>query len=116
MKLFSWMFGSMTYAGHAAKATGTNHLWEVDTSVDRSSQYLPNNVLTGAVKWFAETRGFGVIKQDGGTDVFVHSSAIEGRKSLQTRQMVRFVLGTDPKGRPCAKNVIVIPDTQKMAA
>jgi len=46
----------------------------------------------GRVKWFNESKGFGFIEKDGGQDVFVHFSAIEGTgfKTLQEGERVSF--------------------------
>jgi CspA family cold shock protein len=59
------------------------------------------------VKWFNESKGFGFITpSDGGKDVFVHFSAIQGSgfKTLQEGQKVTFKLEQGPKG-PSAANV-----------
>ena len=64
-------------------------------------------MVTGTVKWFNDAKGFGFISQDnGGADVFVHSSAIQGSgfKSLAEGQKVEFELQDGPKG-PQAANV-----------
>jgi CspA family cold shock protein len=55
----------------------------------------------GSVKWFNGEKGFGFIQQDdGGPDVFVHFSQIQGTgfKSLDEGQRVEFEIGQGPKG------------------
>lgn len=61
----------------------------------------------GTVKWFNDSKGFGFIEQDGGKDVFVHHSAIQGQgfKSLQEGARVTFEVVAGPKG-PSAANVV----------
>ena len=56
---------------------------------------------TGTVKWFNESKGFGFIAQDNGSqDVFAHYSAIQGSgfKTLKEGQRVSFVLSQGQKG------------------
>lgn len=66
-------------------------------------------MATGTIKWFNESKGFGFISQDdGGADVFVHFSAIQGSgfKTLNEGQQVTFDVENGPKG-PQASNVNV---------
>jgi cold shock protein len=65
--------------------------------------------VTGTVKWFNNSKGYGFIGQEGGEDVFVHYSAIqgEGYKSLQEGDAVEFEVTQGQKG-PQAENVIKV--------
>jgi CspA family cold shock protein len=59
------------------------------------------SMRTGTVKWFNNTKGFGFIAPaEGGEDVFVHFSAIQGGgyRSLDEGQNVSFEVEQGPKG------------------
>ena len=68
-----------------------------------------SNTVTGTVKFFNDTKGFGFIEQESGPDVFVHFSAIagEGFKTLSEGQKVEFTVTQGQKG-PQAENVRAI--------
>jgi CspA family cold shock protein len=64
--------------------------------------------VTGTVKWFSASKGYGFIARPDGPDVFVHFSAIqtEGFRTLHEGQQVEFTIEQGPKGLQAA-NVIV---------
>jgi CspA family cold shock protein len=65
--------------------------------------------VTGTVKWFNASKGYGFIERQGGPDVFVHFSAIQadGFRSLQEGQRVEFSIEKGPKGLQAANVTIV---------
>jgi cold shock protein len=60
--------------------------------------------VTGTVKWFNASKGFGFLARESGPDVFVHYSAIqsEGFRTLQEGQQVEFEIEQGPKGLQAA--------------
>lgn len=64
----------------------------------------------GTVKWYDQSKGFGFIKaEDGGTDVFVHATALHsaGLKELRDGQSVQFDLVVAKNGKPAAENLVL---------
>ena len=63
--------------------------------------------VQGKVKWFSNVKGYGFIEQEGGQDVFVHYSSIqgEGYKTLEEGDTVTFEIIQGEKG-PQASNVV----------
>ena len=57
-------------------------------------------MTTGTVKWFNDSKGFGFITSEDGSDVFVHHSSIQGDgfKSLAEGDSVSFDVENGPKG------------------
>jgi len=66
-------------------------------------------MANGVVKWFDEKKGYGFIEQEGGSDVFVHHSGINGSgfKTLNEGELVSFDIEEGRKG-PAAVNVTVL--------
>lgn len=64
--------------------------------------------IIGTVKWFNGSKGYGFIEREGGEDVFVHFSAIqgEGYRNLEEGQRVEFAVEQGAKG-PQATNVTI---------
>jgi CspA family cold shock protein len=60
--------------------------------------------IVGTVKWFNGSKGYGFLSQEGGPDVFVHFSAIqgEGYRNLEEGQKVEFTVQQGPKGLQAA--------------
>ncbi len=56
--------------------------------------------IEGTVKWFSNPKGYGFISRDGGEDVFVHYSAIQGSgfRSLSAGERVEFIVKSSEKG------------------
>jgi cold shock protein len=69
-------------------------------------EFIMAEQVVGTVKWFNDEKGFGFIAQEGGKDVFVHHSAINGsgRKTLKEGQKVMMEVTQGQKG-PQAENV-----------
>lgn len=65
--------------------------------------------ITGTVKWFNGSKGFGFIEREGGDDVFCHYSAIsgEGFRNLDEGDQVEFSVEDNPRG-PSAIDVTKI--------
>ncbi len=65
--------------------------------------------IMGTVKWFNGEKGYGFLAREGGADVFVHYSAIQGDgyRNLQEGQKVEFTVEKGPKG-PQATNVTIL--------
>ncbi|MEW5961464.1 MAG: cold-shock protein [Chloroflexota bacterium] len=63
--------------------------------------------ITGTVKWFNNSKGYGFIARESGSDVFVHYSAIQGEgfRTLVEGDRVEFTVEQSPKG-PQASAVI----------
>lgn len=66
-------------------------------------------MATGTVKWFSAEKGYGFISREGGSDLFVHYSAINGSgyRTLEEGQAVEFEVTKGPKGDQ-AQNVTLL--------
>jgi CspA family cold shock protein len=68
-----------------------------------------NNRIVGKVKWFNASKGYGFLERQGGSDVFVHYTAIQtdGYRTLQEGQQVEFSIEQGPKGLQAAQVTIL---------
>jgi CspA family cold shock protein len=68
-----------------------------------------SDTISGTVKWFNESKGFGFIEQESGPDLFAHYSAISGSgfKTLAEGQRVQFTVAQGQKG-PQAENIVAV--------
>ena len=68
-----------------------------------------SETVTGTVKWFNESKGFGFIEQDNGPDVFAHFRNITGSgfRTLEEGQKVQFTVTEGQKGLQ-AENIVAL--------
>jgi CspA family cold shock protein len=108
--------------GQKRHLTGFGELWyghrrisrrEIGSIADRSAGRRSEREkedlmkLTGRVKWFNDSKGYGFIEQEGGRDIFVHYTAIQGDgfRSLAEGQKVEFEITEGAKGPQATKVV-----------
>jgi cold shock protein len=84
-------------------------------------RFLEGNVymskITGTVKWFNNTKGYGFISQPTGADVFVHYSSIQekGYRTLREGEQVEFDVKLGPRG-PQAEHVVRLEPQRQVVA
>ena len=68
-----------------------------------------NERISGTVKWFNASKGYGFLERQGGPDVFVHFSAIQtdGYRTLKEGQKVEFTIEKGPKGLQAASVTVL---------
>lgn len=83
-------------------------VWNVQVVRGVKDEWRVLEMATGKVKWFNNSKGYGFIEQEGGADVFVHYSAIQGDgyRSLNEGQDVEFEITQGSKGLQ-AVNVVI---------
>jgi CspA family cold shock protein len=80
---------------------------EVESQADIAETEVQetDSKIEGTVKWFSNPKGYGFISRDGGEDVFVHYSEIQGSgfRSLSAGERVEFVVKQSEKGPRAAE-------------
>ena len=68
--------------------------------ISPKKENIMSELVSGTVKWFNDSKGFGFISQDSGQDVFVHFSVInaDGHKTLKEGQKVTMTVTEGAKG------------------
>jgi CspA family cold shock protein len=103
-----FVFGVDQQRAMAAQGEAEEPLRCPDCRMAEAVQEAPTTAQTGSVKWFSIGKGYGFItRDDGGGDVFVHHSGIQGEdfKALFEGQRVRFDIMNESRG-PKAINVV----------
>ena len=97
-------FQAMKGGGGGGRAGGARSGGPRKTSPAPEIRTLPGGRVQSAVKWFNESKGFGFIHGEGGEDIFVHFSAIEGDgfRSLVEGDRVEFEIVDGQRGRQAA--------------
>ena len=82
-------------------------MWEL--GITEVPEEVEKAMTIGTVKFFNDQKGYGFISREGGADVFVHFSNIEGsgRKTLLEGQTVEFEIGQGRKGDEALKVRVV---------
>jgi len=74
---------------------------------------MESDAMQGTVKWFSRVKGYGFIApEDGGKEIFVHFSGIEGEgyRNLEEGQRVTYTVEETPKGPQAVSVRAVIED------
>jgi CspA family cold shock protein len=91
----------------AAKAELQEETTEVESQADTAETEVQEtgSKIEGTVKWFSNPKGYGFISRDGGEDVFVHYSEIQGSgfRSLSAGERVEFIVKESEKGPRAAE-------------
>jgi len=84
-------------------------LLHLSIAIYRKEHPTVSERITGTVKWFNSSKGYGFISHEGGKDVFVHYSAVQaqGFRTLEEGQLVEFAIEDSPKG-PQAVDVVPV--------
>jgi CspA family cold shock protein len=90
----------------ALRGYGTSHRTPSATTI-HIQEFTAMARTNGTVKWFSQEKGYGFLQREGGADVFVHYSAIDGGgfKVLYEGEEVEFDIIEEPKG-PTAATVV----------